>query len=157
MKGSKIVLLAVLGFSLIGQVACLEQKTPSEKNFEAQLNVFLSGEQEDINVASLTDFNWNNLCVFKAADSAPKSGYLHYEDHISKQKLTLAKIKPTSDYIFLFCDQDQKCQHIVLGAPIQLHKDKHYLTFAENVIETGQCFDKSVKIQKKSGFYLLVR
>lgn len=145
--------LLILGLALLA--SCDFSNDTASAGFKKNIRKFISSGESETPLTALTNFNWNNVCIFRPIGSAPDAGYVSYLEHVKSIEEHVIPIKKSSDYIFLFSLEDKQFQHIVLSAPLYLDSEKYWLDFSGEK-QTDKCFSATATVTLKAGNILLI-
>ncbi|MEW8026283.1 MAG: hypothetical protein AB2806_00890 [Candidatus Thiodiazotropha sp.] len=143
MKRGKVLLL------LYCLIVC-SCNTNNDIKFLRQIEKELEADQEEFIFNDATDFEWEEVCLFYPADSAPESGYWRYEEYITNSRIDVNPLKRRNYFmIFLFKTRNGYRQFATRKGHLSIDEKKYWMRVEdESATRTGGCLKGRVSIRK---------
>lgn len=146
MKLSKLFLCCLSVFVL---ASCFDE-IDHDIVFVQKIKEKIESGEKYFSLHDVTDFSWDQVCVFYPADSYPYSAYSAYEKFLKREgeNVSLLKKKKYS-LIFLFKDKSTYRQFGTTRQPIRVDGKKHWLRIrGESSTRLGGCLNGDANIQQ---------
>lgn len=151
----RILFLSVCFVSvlLLGCFLILGKRLGDENipTFIKNIEVAFDEGKNDFLFKEVTDFKWDELCLFYSVNSEPESGYWAYEEHIKKNAISVTPLDKKNFFmIFIFRNGNDFKQIGVERAYLKINGKKSWIRIMdEKLPTTGGCLKGDIFLKKQ--------